>query len=145
VARQFAFLVAAGLVAGVVSASQGPVAHTAQVTLSDVRVRPADSGASTRLFMQISNETLRPIVLLGAGTPVAGRARLMARVAEGEQVDVGSWSIPASGELVLDPDTRWLEIDGLTRALLPGSHVPLVVHFTGGSVQVRADVREDGG
>lgn len=107
--------------------------------------RPADSGATGGAYLTIVNADSMTVELIGVASPAAqaaevhesmqhdGMTHMMARPSIG---------IGARDSLVMKPGGLHVMLLQLTRPLVAGDTVPLVLHFsTGDSVRVRAPVR----
>jgi copper(I)-binding protein len=136
--KRLAFLAAcAALLGGALPASAAP-----NVAVSGTWSRPAVGTAV--VYAVVRNESARPLVVVGASSPVAQSAELhesmtmsggkmdgMAMSAMGMQA-VPRFVIPPHGALTLKPGGYHLMLLGLHAPLPAGHRFPVTLRFTGG-------------
>jgi copper(I)-binding protein len=103
--------------------------------------------ASSAAFLHIHNSGKKAAVLTAIETPAAAAAELHVMSMTGGLMRMDrlkSVSIPAGGDLLLEPGEKHLMLVGLKAPLHAGQHVPLTLHFRNGSVvTVDAIVKAD--
>jgi copper(I)-binding protein len=133
------------------------------VLVEDARiVLTEDVPAHGAAYLKLSNPSDDAVVLTGAETDIAVAARLRIAGHGGGMIGDGSMdmrdmdhagmemgdtdgpatvAVPARGEALLTPETVFIELSGIDRALQVGEIVPLTLSFDpGGALPIRARV-----
>jgi copper(I)-binding protein len=93
--------------------------------------------ASSVLFLHIHNGGKKAVTLTSIDTPVAAAAELHVMSMAGGLMRMDrlkSATIPAGGDLTLDPSEKHIMLIGLKVPLKQGQQVPLTLHFRNGAV-----------
>ncbi len=134
------FIVLAIMVAIAMPAS----AHTDFYGLVDVDhalIQPVNGTDRAILKFRIRNNTGSVIQLLGVETPIARASRIMFDAGDDRSLPLASLGVKPEQTLEFASSHMWVELTGLTRALISGMHVPLRLRFAGDKViDVEGDV-----
>lgn len=128
-----------------------PTAPTgSSIRVEDAWVRPVLSGNTTAAYMTIHNDGAAADRLLSVNVEAAVAAEIHETVREGDLVRMvprtQGLSIPAGGEVRLEPGATHVMLIDVSDDLTEGVTVPLTLNFEqGGAVVVNADVRQDSG
>jgi copper(I)-binding protein len=127
--------------------TESPDADGEGITVSDPWARAGMAGRPTAAYMVIANGADIPDRLVAAAADVAEETQ----VHESRMGDDGEMmmvhmeegiEVPAGGELVLKPESYHVMLLGLTRDLVEGEAVPIVLSFeNAGDITVEAEVR----
>lgn len=123
----------------------GHVASAGDIRVVHPWVRAAAAGGSTLVFMEIENAG-GPARLLDVKSDMAERASVVGIVMTGTEIstaDMGPLDIP-SGDFHLDPGGLAIKLDNLTKELVAGEELEIVVTFEpGGELVVHAEVEPE--
>lgn len=140
--RRWLWCVAALLLAaGPVIAKPAPPA--VQVSKAWIRWLPVNLPAAG--YATIANDGNAPVQLVGADSPdykMVDLHRSMLKEGSSAMIAVPSVTIPAHGQLVLEPGGYHLMLMGATHPIKPGDSVKITLHFADGArLQVDFAVR----
>ena len=113
-------------------------ARTPQPPLEVLRVwaRPVDSAATTAAYFVLVNHEPGAVTLTSESSPIAESAGLHETMDMGGTMHMSALDSPlviAPGDsLVLKPGGRHLMVSGLTRRLVAGDSLPLLLNFSDG-------------
>ena len=124
-------------------------AQDSPIVVHDVTARPTLAGAPNGIaFMVIENRGPAPDRLLGAATPVAGKAVVHEMSMTGNVMRMrptGPLVVPANGTVTLDPGSLHLMLQGMKQRLKAGDSFPIILRFEkAGEVTVTATVAAGG-
>lgn len=132
--------------------------HAPEVLVEDARLVATDAvPGKGAVYLRLSNASSADAHLVGAKMDIsattelrgAGHAMMMADGAEGGAMDHGAMDmggdtmvvVPAGGEAFLTPETVYVALDGIDRALSEGEIVPLILSFHhSGDIAIKARV-----
>lgn len=101
-----------------------------------VWARPADSAATTAAYFVLVNHEPGAVTLTSESSPIAEAAGLHETMDMGGTMHMSAVDMPlviAPGDsLVLKPGGRHLMVSGLTRRLVAGDSLPLMLNFADG-------------
>jgi copper(I)-binding protein len=113
-------------------------ARTPQPPLEVLRVwaRPVDSAATTAAYFVLVNHEPGAVTLTSESSPIAEAAGLHETMDMGGTMHMSALDAPlviAPGDsLVLKPGGRHLMVSGLSRRLVAGDSLPLLLNFSDG-------------
>lgn len=118
-------------------APSGGAADDGTLTVTDPWVKAAGEGM-TAAFGTVRNGFGGDLVLTGARTDASAQVELHETSSDGSggmsmQEKEGGFTLPAGGELILEPGGNHLMLMELTAPLLPGDEVELTLEFTDGT------------
>lgn len=99
-------------------------------------VRYVPGSPTAAAYLVLENPGPKPLKLLGAESPVAGRISLHTTLRDGSVLSMRSveaFDLPAKGRLELKPGGNHLMLEALKRPLKLGEKVTLVLRFSDGS------------
>jgi periplasmic copper chaperone A len=141
-----ALLLVVGFPAAAHAQSAAP-ASAAATTLSvaDAWVRVIPGAAVAAAYMTLRNSGAKPVVVVGAHSPLAGAAMLHeSKLVDGQEQmrPLERLEIPAGGVVQLKPGGIHLMLHMLSRTPVTGAEVPIVLELEGGgTLAVSAHVR----
>lgn len=116
---------------------KGSLVSRSPLTITDGWAKAADEGMSAA-FGMLKNPTDKPITVVGAASPYAKAVQLHEVVMQDGsmvmQQKEGGFTIPANGMLELKPGGNHLMFMGITRAITPGTMVPVKLITADGGV-----------
>ena len=109
---------------------------------------PATGHDHARVYMEIENGSGDPVTITGGETEIGGAVALMGapiKASESEAVALGEYTVPAGGDMALEPATMFLMIDGLTAPLAEGDafHMHVMLEPVG-EIEVEVAVEAEG-
>lgn len=130
------------------AATQDAAAEVATLEVRDPWAKAADEGMSAA-FGTLHNSTDADVVVVAASSPSSPMVELHETVeVDGvmQMQQVEGFTVPAGGDLVLDPGGNHLMFMGLTAPLVPGDEVTVVLELADGTtLDVVAPVKEFAG
>lgn len=127
-----------------------PTATGAGIEVLDPWAKAAETGM-TAVFGTIRNSGTTPVHLMSATTPVSTEVQLHETVASSTggssmRQKEGGFTIPAGGDLLLEPGGDHIMLMGLTEPLRAGTSIDVTLHLEGGaSTTFTAAVRDFAG
>lgn len=135
-----AFLLVVGFAAAAPAGGQA-----ALLSVEDAWVRVIPGAALAAAYMTLRNHGAVTIVVVGARSPLAGRAMIHeSKTVDGQSQmrPIERLAIPAGGAVQLKPGGLHVMLQMLGRAPLPGDEVPITLELEGGgSLALSARVR----
>ena len=113
-----------------------------RVTISEVNATHAAQSGTSKLRFTVANDRPDVFHLLEITTPVARTAVLVGRIGSEKTTTLDSASVPSDGVLDLNTSHLWVELRGLTRALVAGDAFPVELNFGAFRVSALAHVHE---
>jgi len=141
--------VALGVIAGLIGCSAGRDGseRVRQGALSITRVvapAPLTAGGAMSVYFTVTNSGSSPDTLTAITTPVARAAMAHDQVTHGGMAQMTMLPlviVPAGGSVSFAPGGKHVMLEGLTRAIAPGTVVPLRLRFArAGTVAIDARV-----
>lgn len=130
-------LAASVLIAIAVSAmaqtARAEAEHFGALVVADFWAAPAAQGASTRLYMTVSNDGQDDVHLISVTTPVSRSTKWMYAPAPGRSMPLESVAVRADQTVSFTDGGMWIELCDLQRDLADGGRIPVTLHFADGS------------
>lgn len=118
-------------------ASTSPAVKALKLVQGWVSAAPPGAGELSA-YLELGNPGKTPLKLIGLSTSVSGQAMLMHTgrdaAGRGTMQMIGSWNIPAGGQLKILPGSGHLMLRQLKRQPQPGESVTVSLRFSDGSV-----------
>ena len=124
------------------AADDGTTFLSSSISVEDIHLSTARVGEVAHLQLRIRNDSTEQFTLMSAESTRFSSARFMARVGEGQWVEVGSVTIPADSTLDLGSSHLRVVIERLESNLVVNATVPILLNFVRGSLAVTAQVME---
>lgn len=109
---------------------------------------PATRHDHARVYMEIENGSEGPVTIMGGETEIGSAVALMGapiKASESEPVALGEYTVPAGTDMVLEPATMFLMIDGLTAPLAEGDAFRMHVLLEPvGEIEIEVAVEAEG-
>ncbi|MGM0553375.1 MAG: copper chaperone PCu(A)C [Pseudomonadota bacterium] len=101
----------------------------------------------TAAYLTLRNHTARDVEIVSGGSPVAATTELHDHIEDERGVmrmrEVGSITIPANGQVELQPGGLHVMLIGLQESLAAGQQVPIRLELEGlGTLRLQAEVRD---
>jgi periplasmic copper chaperone A len=108
------------------------------LTVKDAWIRWLPAGLPAGGYLTLANSSDRPLVLVSASSTAYGEVGLHRTMHHGgmsKMTPVASVTIPAHGSLDFAASGYHLMLMQPTRAISPGEHLPITLHFQSGETQ----------
>ncbi len=128
------------------AAEAAPVPVPGEVTVEDVRARPAPlEGGNGGAFLTVLNGTDAPVRFSSAASDISAVVELHETVNEDGVMKMipqpDGFEIPAGGSVILQPGGKHVMLLGLVKPLVEGDSFPLTLNFDNGmSMEVTVPV-----
>lgn len=132
--RALATASAVALAATLSACAQGGSSESADsLIIVDPWVKTAEAGGMTAAFATLENPTDADITVTGASSDAAGVVELHEVVDGAMQPKDGGFTVPAGGELALQPGGLHLMLMALPADIVPGEDVTVTLELGGGA------------
>ena len=147
-ARRTLLLATALLPLATAAFAQGSTTALGALTIVNPWTRAAGQGMQGGGFLTIRNSGATPDRLVAASSPVAGRLELHTHIRDGDVMrmrPVNDITVPAHGEVSLQPGGLHLMLIGLTQPMNAGQSIPVTLRFErAGEVTIQLSVQAAG-
>ncbi len=113
-----------------------------RVSITDVNATHAELSGTSKLRFSVENGLGAVFHLLEITTPVADTAVIVGRIGPDGTAVLDSAAVPQYGTLDLNTSHLWVELKGLTKALVAGDEFPVELNFGSFRIEALAHVHE---